>query len=368
MAGDFTKALSDAARDNQFVVLGDMDHRETGIIRAIITPDNMQAMAAQGVTHMFMERTASASHVINAYQDGTLSFDKMKTALRPYGPDMLGGGNVAHVLTPEQFQDHVDLMAESVRAAKEAGIRMHFVEHGAGSDVLGKMAQAQQAYIANATMAAITAYSAQNPAAAAELMSIATKQSTDTTPAETQRIESFMTQWMNDHPDERTRVMAGYNTLNQNLEAEHARLRIDADRGLAAEIVSITGTGKGVVIYGGAHGMHANDLDNFLPSSTRILVAASPASIDLLRPTQDDMMDKARLPDPKQAEGIYLVQSGQYVRNNNTSLAAACATPGIEMNQLKLCQLGEPDAAAPESPSGPRVHLRQSTPGGMGGL
>lgn len=372
MADNFSEVLSDATRRSQYLVLGDTDHRETGIVAAATSPEAMRAMAAQGVTHMFMERDANAQKVIDSYQNGDLSFDKMKTALRPYAPAMLGGGAVAVPLSPEQIDQQLDVMADAVRNAKDAGIKMHFMERGAGSLILTEMNQAQNAYIYKVTMDSISAHAAQDPAAAAELADIAVRDSQrKTTPQETQKLEAFMGKWMEEHPEEKAKASAGFYNLNVEAQQRHARARIDADRELAADITKITGAGKGVVLYGAAHGEHVDDLDNHLPNSIRIMIAQNNDGLGMLNRVQGNVMDPSRAPDPKMAEGVFVIEQGRYYRNDAAGVEDICRMPGIDAGKLGMCQLGEPDApAAPELPAGgpPRMQLRQSNPGGMGGV
>lgn len=359
MAEAFADVLREQLAGHQFVVLGDLHHR-TGIDAFLGQPDHMAAMASQGVGHLFIERGSVLEQDFAGYHKGGIDDATLRRRLIAYEAGeydeaaAAAGKDPASSMTPETEALYGEAAASTfqlVRAAKAHGIQVHAVDNGAGNEFLDAGHQARHAYGRKVQQVMTQIIAQESPS----LMQRILARPND--PEIVQQVQDFVVQYASGLDE------AGRRQMQQRLEPERSasekadaafmKHRLDGDRAVAAQVLQVTGSGKGVILYGAAHGMHKDDLDDHLGQarSVRVLLASHAVHLDMLHPARPE--DPSRGLDGRQAAGVYFINENVYVRNRAADIAAACAAPGIDTSTLSLCD--EPEVAAARKPAAPPI-------------
>lgn len=339
MGDNFVPVLSAAARDHQFVVVSDTDHREGALLQFMARPEHMQALAAQGVKHFFLEQEETLSPSFQQYQDGSITREQMRASMNVYAPRIVGG-MTAQALTAQQRDSRIQGMMDLLDNAKANGIRVHCVYNEAGTRELRDMLDSVQSI--GQQILADMRNSAGDVSQKLKVSQL--------TRAEEQgnqgEVLHLTTEWLNQQPQSyRDAIAARYRAEVVPGKAAFGKARVDADAEIAQRMIALAGTDKAVAFYGAGHGMHADDLDDHLPSSTRLLLGADAQYAVYLRPPQQLLMDPARQPDPHSALGMYLLKEGKFIEGTPQGIGEFCASGSVDMSRLSLCS--EPEAAAP---------------------
>jgi len=366
MADDFGKILSDAARDHQYVVLGDSFHADGNLLRFAAKPEHMRALAAQGVKHFFLEQEELANPAFQLYQDGHLSRPDMLKRLDLYAPHIVGGG-AALTLTAEQRNSRIQGMIELLDNAKANGIRVHCIYDNAGTSEMINLMGASTAF--GNRLSEEMQRTIKDPAELRKLDAITTDLGHGKNLM--QDMERFMEiaeRWLEQQtPEYRQKLAKEYQDDVEGKKLALGKARIDADINIAQRMKDIAGESKAAIFYGTGHGMHANDLDDHLPSATRILIAPDAGFSSLLRPLQAVLMDPARGADPRPALGMYALKEQKFISGTQQGIDAFCTSGLVDVSKLSLCEApleaqplaAQPAAAAPArkpgegGPSGP---------------
>lgn len=111
-----------------FILLGDTSHAESSLQMAVLDPQTIASMQRAGVKHLCLEVSRDAQFYVDDYYSGKLSFEQLQEVFSNYQRTYF---------SPEENAQGAKAYPEMIRAAKDAGIKVHFVDKG-DADFVGQ--------------------------------------------------------------------------------------------------------------------------------------------------------------------------------------------------------------------------------------
>lgn len=121
MSKPLADLLGDAARSNQFVIVGDTSHKKGSILQTFAQPDNFAALKQQGVKHLFLEVPREMQRSFDNLLSGKMTEEQFAADLNKRHPRAqssdIGDRGFAHEL------------AKVAMLAKANGMQVHCADH-----------------------------------------------------------------------------------------------------------------------------------------------------------------------------------------------------------------------------------------------
>lgn len=332
----FADILADAAGKNQFLLLGDCDHRDGRLLGFAARPEHMQALAAQGVKHFFLEQPEVLEPAFRQYQDGQITRSELHEALERDGP-VLVAGTFAMPLSKADREKRIEGMMQLLDHAKENGIRVHCIYNESGTEEMLRL-QFEQGMFGQSVMRDMAA-SVMDPDMVRKFNDLTGGIVAGNADLKLhQELGTLLAAWAAQQPQSyRDEMAARYRHDVVPLQEAMVRARVDGDAVLAARMIDMAGGEKAVAFYGVAHGMHENDLDNHLPGSARILIVPNAKYAQFLRPGQNDLFDRTRQPDSRMPLGMWLMDEARFVPGTQQGINDFCTSGLVDVSRLSLC-------------------------------
>jgi len=121
MSKELAETLGELARQKQFVLIGDMSHRELPVISAAAQADNMQALKKAGVKHLFLEVPQDMQPSLDRYLAGKIQAEDFYKTLEKKHPRAL-----ETEMGDRPFNVQLLKMAE---LAHENGMKVYCADH-----------------------------------------------------------------------------------------------------------------------------------------------------------------------------------------------------------------------------------------------
>lgn len=334
MGSQLAPLLREVSSQHQFTVIGDSDHSDARLPRALAQSENIKALVDSGVRHLFLERPQHMDSLLRRYESGEFTDDHFRILLNSMTPSAQVGLG-AQSFSPQQAQEVALAMADLIIAAKENGIKVHFVDDSAVGQKLDQLVDVTAKTERKIIDFALASMDHHQPAAAEQLrLKLANEGITHEFGNQIfAHLKSVMSpSQLNTYFDE---AMSGVRMAQD----DWAKARIDGDRELAQRILGLAGTEKATIFYGNAHGLHQDDLDNHLGDARRIVLASKIEALDLLHPVASPLMDKSRKADERAPVAVYLVDQDKVYRSDSNLAETVCASDTIDLSRLNLCDI-----------------------------
>jgi hypothetical protein len=121
MSRELASVLGEAACDRQFTLIGDMSHKESAILKAVAQKDNIEALKAAGVRHLFLELPQEFQRGMDRFLTGKVSEADMLDHMEKRRPRAFEAD-----ISEREMNAQVLKLA---KLAHEAGIKVHCADH-----------------------------------------------------------------------------------------------------------------------------------------------------------------------------------------------------------------------------------------------
>lgn len=218
----------------QYTFFGDTNHTVGEIRDYFFGAENTQQLINSGVKHVFIEYPDNLQYIVTALEEGSLTktefIDEITDNINPLW------------WSEDQTRHYHALMADMIISLKESGAGLHFVDPGLGNsgmkqeskellfEIAGEMVGVLEQDGINGSMSSMEIFFATQAFIYEKLL---------TDPDFEQKLEDLYTDF-----------------FEQRLGKDNERI--------AANIQAIAGQDRSVVLYGAAHIMRENDLDEML--------------------------------------------------------------------------------------------------------
>jgi len=249
MSGTITNHIGKLARENQFTVIGDMDHSDPAVSKYVHGLEVMQALKDAGVKHVFVELPRELQHVADDLANGRITKDQ-------YIKQMSKEMDLNFVADPKEVEKHHGRMADMIVFAKKNGMRVDFADDGTGTNAmvggpppspeLTKMIEESATASLKKAGLPVTGKADQDVLKAV------------LSPRSQEDFFNEIIKRMDALPEaQRSKIIEEVQGLNKHVK-DGLTQRFD-DRNLYDHVTSVSGGQKSAIIYGGHHD-HLRDL------------------------------------------------------------------------------------------------------------
>jgi hypothetical protein len=218
----------------QFTFYGDSNHTEGAIREYFFGAENATNIIEGGASHVFIEYPDKLQYLVDDLQSGALNRDEFIRDL---------SSNIKPLWwNDDQTKHYHGLMADMILTLDKAHVQMHFTDPGLGESGMKQDSKALLFEMAGVIVKEMEADGLNHAMSPLEIF-IAT--------------QKFVYGKVLADPEFEKRLEALYADFFEQ------RLGVDNDR-IAAKIQSIAGDERAVILYGAAHIMRENDLDEIL--------------------------------------------------------------------------------------------------------
>lgn len=121
MSKELASVLGEAARDRQFTFIGDMSHRESAVVKAVAQQENIDALKAAGVKHLFLEVPQGMQRSLDRYLTGKVTETQFLDFFEKQHPRAQSSDAGDRVMNQQ--------LLSLAKMAHDSGIKVHCSDH-----------------------------------------------------------------------------------------------------------------------------------------------------------------------------------------------------------------------------------------------